>query len=409
MSKRPRGIDLSIPIPSLEGQFGERLNVYQCLVRPSDVRSLLGHDPRSKNWKTLPEDLQRIYGYLQRKTTGSRKASLSRYITERIVGTNGTIGAFPALAIGMTEPARFEPDSEDSPVGTLHYDLSGRVRRVLLDGLGRVTAAMDLLDSNVLSVDEQITFMVTIYAPSPSKGELTLEELGQLFHDFNFLAEPVSRGQAVDLDQSNLYITLTNLLARTPVIKDHGGMEPRAASLGKKSTALVAKQVLLKFVRAGCEGDTRAAYTLRQNPEGGTLDINNLPHIRDRMEWFLKVLAARMGDSFEDKESLHLSAPGWAALGILFHDLEFRLKDELSDGERLERIEAIGDLDWSRYNLDWINYLGGEELDKEGRKRLGSVFGGRAIERVVEYVRHRVGIPDPKRDSDASPEGVLEP
>ncbi len=81
-----------------------------------------------------------------------------------------------------------------------------------------------------------------------------MEELGQLFHDFNFLVQPIALGQAVDLDQSDVAIGLTNTLGECPAIKKHCGMERRAANLGKKSTAPVAKQVLLRFVKVACEG-----------------------------------------------------------------------------------------------------------------------------------------------------------
>lgn len=388
-----RTYSLTIPIPSLRGQFGDRLNVFQAMIRPRDIEGLLGHDPRSKFWNRLPEDLAELYQYLQRKTAKSRRDSLGRYIKDRILGNLLTIGAFPALAIGMTHPARFEPDDEGSPVGTLYFDLSQRVKRVLLDGLGRVSAALDMLDEGDLDLDEKLTFMVSIYAPSEAKKTLSMEELGQLFHDFNFLAEPVSKGQAVDLDQSNIYISLTNILAKAPVIEKNGGIERRAASLGAKSTALVAKQVFLKFVKSACEGDTRYIYILRRTPANGNLSAENIGYLANQIERRLEIVAAQMGERFKDRDSILLSASGWGALGLVFFDLESLRQDKVLDEREEESfLRAIGKLDWSRYNQDWINYLGGSDRDEAGRPRLGKVFGGRAIERIADYVRKKIGL-----------------
>jgi hypothetical protein len=40
---------------------------------------------------------------------------------------------------------------------------------------------------------------------------------------------------AISLDESDLYIQLANAIAQQPPIADHGGMEKRSASLGRKS------------------------------------------------------------------------------------------------------------------------------------------------------------------------------
>ena len=75
---------------------------------------------------------------------------------------------------------------------------------------------------------------------------LSWKEMGQLFHDFNFRVQPVSKQHAVALDNSDLYIALTNKLAERPVFVNNGGVAERAASLGKKSTELVVQTVLVR-------------------------------------------------------------------------------------------------------------------------------------------------------------------
>lgn len=394
-------LSLTVPVPSIRGKFGKQLQTFQTSIRAGDVQHLLGHDPRSKHWARLPEDLKEMYHYLQRKTSKGRREGAARYIRERFGPNAYTIGAFPAIAIGVTKAPRFEPFSDKTipaAVGILHFDLSASIRRILLDGLSRVTGAMDVLEADPKLAD-CFTFPVTIYAPIDADTELTVEQLGQLFHDFNFLAEPVSKGQAIDLDQSDIYIALTNRLADTPVIKRNGGVEPRAASLGKKSTALVAKQVLLRFVKGACEG-AGLQHALRLRPdEPGNLTVNTLPQIQDRLEHYITVMSEEMGPRFRERDSIHLTAPGWNALGIVFYDLQF--KAELSPGEQETILKKIGQIDWSRWNPDWLDFLGNPELDENGkevtdgrgRKRLGkSRGGGEIILKIAEYVRQKSGL-----------------
>lgn len=74
-----------------------------------------------------------------------------------------------------------------------------------------------------------------------------------------------------------------------------------------------------------------------------------------------------MGDArWTNRESLHLSAPGWQALGVLYHDLYHRGLP-LSHEQRQAMIDAIADVDWSRYTEDWVRAgLGVWAAPKEG-------------------------------------------
>ena len=64
-----------------------------------------------------------------------------------------------------------------------------------------------------------------------------------------------SRRVAIALDHSDLYIALANRIGSSETIKQAGGMEMKAASAGKNSTAIVVQQDLLRFVRAATEGE----------------------------------------------------------------------------------------------------------------------------------------------------------
>lgn len=402
-------LSLHIPVPCTIGYYGEKLVTFQTQVKPTDLLALLGHDPRSKTWPRLPDELREMYQYLQRKTSKDRKLGTKRYIETRFSNKARSLGAFPALAIGALKPAKFVPYSEKYPaiglpegVGTLELDLSASNPRVLLDGLSRVTGALDLIDEGQVEIMDSFVFPVTIFAPTEKMGEVTVQELGQLFHDFNFLAVPIPTGQAIDLDQTNIYIQMTTYLGRTAVIKQNGGMEARAKSLGKKSTALVAKQVLLRFVKGATEGE-EFLHTLRDVPnDDGSANLTDatFDSVATRLEKFIENFASAMGERFKDRTSLHLTAPGWNALGVVAHDILFRLNDHLSEQIAADIIYRIGSIDWSRYNKDWFdptapNYVdfGQQDKDEKGIPYLGKAHGGQqAISKLIAYVRKKSGL-----------------
>jgi len=392
---------LSIPVDVVRGHYGDEITTFQTQIRPDQIVQVLGHDPRSKNWKNLPRELREVYENIQRPTTKQRREGTSQYIEDRL-GPNATmIGAFPAICIGMTRTAVFEPEREGGIVGKLHLELSTTNRRLMLDGLARVAGALDLMEENPdANVGDWFSFAVTLY--SPTTTPMNLGQLGQLFYDFNFLQTPITATHAIALDQSDLYVQLANQLGESATVKRYGGMERRAASLGAKSTAIVVQRVLLRFVRGAAEGRRFQESNLIRVPNPN-LTREGALGLRRELEEFISDLATNMGDNrFKDKDSLHLSAPGWQVLGLVFHDLKFKLGDRLTAKIREEVMRHLADIDWSRYNPDWIGMLGEPErdsvtqeeiTDSAGRRRVALSRAGRTTIAVLHrYVRQKTGI-----------------
>ena len=61
----PTILDITIPVPCIQGAFGKRLTTYTTQIRPSHLKQILGHDPSSKNWKFLDEETREIYQKIQ--------------------------------------------------------------------------------------------------------------------------------------------------------------------------------------------------------------------------------------------------------------------------------------------------------------------------------------------------------
>jgi hypothetical protein len=398
-------LELKLPVPCIRGKFGSQLASFTTQISPTDIQNLLGHDPRSKNWSRLPADLQEIYKYLQRKTSKDRRESIAGYIEERLGPDSIAIGAFPAISIALQKPADFRPFSADgatmsAAVGQLMIDLSTSSPRILLDGLGRVSGALDLLDEGHQEQVREFLFPVTIYAPYPGSKDLSWKQMGQLFHDFNYKVHPVTRAHAIALDVSDLYIALANKVGDTSFIRDNGGVAERAASLGKKSTELVVQSVLVRTIRGAMEGRQFQEANLANPGQHPNLTRESFGAARESIVHFFGGLASRMGVRFGERKSIHLTAPGWQALGIIHHDLAFRLY--MPHVKREEVLDKLAAVDWSRANPEWFDIkLGDIEVDKmtgqpvtdeAGRPHVALTGAGRTnTQKLIDFMRSKAG------------------
>jgi hypothetical protein len=378
---------LHVAVPAIRGHFGKQsLWTFQTQVQPDQLVNLLGHDPRHENWKRLPADLQALYGKIQRKTSKSRRDSVEGYLEDRLIDSL-IPGAFPSICIGMTSPPIFEEGSPISDQGILKMDLSPENTRILLDGLGRVSGSLAFLNDHRMEKD-LFTLPTTIFAPHERHKELTLEQLGQLFFDFNFRAASLSRSHALELDQSDLYLLLTNKLGKSSVILNHGGMETRRTSLGSKSTAIVVQSVLLRFVRGACEGGKfqKANNATTEDPN---LTREAFTETYEKIETFLDTFEHQMGGKrFSDRFSLHLTSVGWQALGLAANDLLFGLP-ELDVIDRNRVVKEIAEMDWSRSNKDMVPIGVLSEVNGE----IGlSGRGVAAVEALHNYIREKTAL-----------------
>jgi hypothetical protein len=297
--------------------------------------------------------------------------------------------------------------TEKLAIGILHIEDEGE--RILLDGLGRVSGCLDLADESEegAALVKSIVLPVTFYVPAPGTDPLTLGELGQLFMDFIFRVHPAPARIAIALDQSDIYIGLTNALAKEPFIAKYGGMELRAASRGKKSTALVVQNVLLRAVRGACEGRDFQESNLASAPSPALTDGSYQAELQSIAEFFSE-LAARMGSHWADTDSLHLTAPGWQALGVIHHDMNHRGLT-ISATEQTHIYDVIASIDWSRNNKEWVDEarLGQWAVPKGGTKEQVVILGaGRSnTQSIIDFLRRRTGLQlklDAKKESAAA-------
>jgi hypothetical protein len=402
---------LNIPIPAVKGNHGPRLTIYQTTVPVADIEALLGHDP-SGGWKKIPhEHVREIYEKVQRPKIESDRIKRGRtYVKDRIIPANGIagwIGAFPALAVVVQEPQTFKPDSDlKANVGVLEFSASAGNVRILADGMGRVATLLSVANDRnetkeLRDAVAAISVAVTIFAPASGTPPLRVEEMQQLFHDFNVLAAPVGKGMAIDLDHSDDYVRLVNELIVHPVFANHGGVDVRAQTIGKNSKAVATKISLVKFARAALEGPGSHVdhYT-------DTVDDPNLTnqtmhsHLRN-VSWFLDKLTVAMGDRFYDKQSIHLTAPGWIALGLVFHNIFFDAGTKLDQTGRETMVKRVADIDWTTKNADWFKFYGQQPLDKatgapaieaDGRPVIKGYGGGKAFYNISAYVRYKIGL-----------------
>lgn len=391
----PTILDITIDVPCVQGAFGRRLATYTTQIRPSHIKRILGHDPRSMNWKSLPEETRNIYQQIQRPTSKTRRDSVAEYLLQRLGSTRPSIAAFPSISIGLSHPTEFKTDKPEDAIGVLR--IHDRGQNIVLDGLGRITGCLDLIDDEDVDgaeIVESIALPVTFYVPAPGTTPLSISELGQLFADFNFRVYPVPARVNMALDQSDIYISLANDLARRPFISDFGGMEPKAASLGKKSAAIVVQTVLVRTVRGAAEGrdfqENNLAY-----PKDRNLTESTYRAELDSISEFFAAIQQRMGDAWPSRESLHLSSAGWQALGVIHHDINHRglVLSSFDKGSIYDKIAAI---DWSRTNREWVDdaKLGMWGAPKGGGAEQVIILGaGRNnTQAIIDFVRRKTGL-----------------
>jgi hypothetical protein len=193
---------------------------------------------------------------------------------------------------------------------------------------------------------------------------------------------------AMNHDASDIYIEATRRLASRPVIRSHGGMETNSGSLGAKSTALVVLQHLVRFVRAAAEGDQFAEAKANVDKDDGNrrLKEENLDEFVAKVEGFLTSMAEAMGSKrFADtKHSIHLSGPGWGALGAVFYDLDATLGIH----DLAAQARKLSEIDWARSAPYWADIIK-EKENKKGEKVLAWSGGGYEVRQAIRTKMHK--------------------
>jgi hypothetical protein len=117
---------------------------------------------------------------------------------------------------------------------------------------------------------------------------------------------------------------------------------------------------------------------------------------------FFNGIAVAMGkERFTNKASLHLSAPGWQALGVIHYDIVFRLK--LDAAEREKVINRIASIEWQRSNPEWVargvahveidKKNGQPVMDENGQPKIVLSGAGRTnTQAIIDVVREKAGI-----------------
>lgn len=242
---------------------------------------------------------------------------------------------------------------------------------------------------------------LTIFAPKPGHKALSWQEMGQLFHDFNFRVSPVPQRIALALDTADPYINLARQFAEYPFLEEHGGVAERMASLGSKSTELVVQTVWVRTVRGASEG-RRFQESNLAHAENPNLTPETEEEVRDSIASFFQAVCDAMGpERWEDRDSIHLTSPGWQALGVIHPDVTFKVK--VSPKERDMIARKIAQIDWSRFNSDWLTLgIGIPEIDKKsnkeildssGKKRIAFTGSGRTnTQALINYIRQKTGL-----------------
>lgn len=385
------------------GWHGPRLATYATQINPLDVTTVLGHDPRSERRRFLTDHkLAELYDYMQRKTSSSRRESIRQYIEDRLFPNADLVGGFPAISIAVQYPIFAEEIDPAFPgVVNMSIDTGVQNKRVALDGLGRLSGALALVDlalngdlpePDALELQKaiaELSLPCVFYSPRPGQSPLSHEEMGQLFHDFNFRVTPVSAKDAIALDKSDPYIRATYSLAKSSTAISEYGMDTKSASLGSKSKAIVVQPVLLRFIRGALEGAKYVESARNVNVGEPRLNSKTAAGLLTDLAEFLDVFADAMGDRWAERDSLHLSSPGWLSVGLVYHDITFRM----SKIDRLAVARSLATkIDWSRSASIWKSLITVKDKP-DGTSVLALQGAGASTRReMVKIIREQLGL-----------------
>jgi len=85
----------------------------------------------------------------------------------------------------------------------------------------------------------------------------------------------------------------------------------------------------------------------------------------------------------DTKNSIHLSGPGWSALGVVFYDLDVTLGVQDLEGMARE----VGRIDWQRDAPFWVDAM--REKEVRGIKTLTFIGGGFESRQTIRRKLHQ--------------------
>jgi hypothetical protein len=370
-----------------------------------------GYDPRPQNWPNLQPHVREMYQKLQRKTGKGPREDLKSYVFNRMSPRATWVGGFPGIVIGMPLTQEFRPmgaeDHED--IGSLKVRKDLQRPNILLDGLRRFTSLLDTAQDETLPDDVRqwaANYRLPIMLVTGAHDNiLTEEEMGQFFHDFNVTAVPISKGQAIDLDRSDVYVLTTNDVGALNVVAEHGGMDARATTI--RGGAWTTKTILLKSVRAAAEGPGSHVDHIREkleNPWLKSADEQRL--LVDRFDESLITFVGGLPESTVPADATLLrTGTWWIAFGLLLNDLYKSYSGStISDEKREVLLRRVADIDWGLGNPE-LSFLGKSVAEKDrktqtflpvptddtGRQMINRFYGGaKSYFNLAAYMRRKI-------------------
>jgi hypothetical protein len=202
------------------------------------------------------------------------------------------------------------------------------------------------------------------------------------------------------LDHSDPYVLLANELAVAPVFANHGGLDHRSQSLKKGSDKIATKISIVKFLRAALEGPGSHVDHYTDQLDKPNLTLSTMEAKKAEVETFLDQLTNTMGSAFYDPAGIHLTSPGWIALGLVYYDIFVALAAKLGHEGQATMIKRIGLIDWSTSNPEFFKFLGQQALEKDGspsldakgRPVIKSHGGSKAFYNLAAYIRYKIGL-----------------
>lgn len=387
---------MKIKLPAICGHQGKKVAVYQACISPFDLKAFIGHDPRSRSWKSLNEVTKRLYEFIQRKTNPHRHQQLAEYIDKRILNDGIISGALPAISIGCATTVEFNHIDGHPNIGTI--EIGADVNRLVFDGLARVTAILNMLDNSAGDAKairrlKDLTIPVTLYAPRSVYMDSNSETfdrrtLAQLFFDFNVMRTNVTGLQARGKDSASPYVQIARDILSLKCFE-----LPKSKKKDKKQGrhhGLFNEEKATRFVRAALE-DVSVHSSMTKRVSAPIVTSKNWKEFLNNMEVFWTRIAHNLGDKFQHPDSVMFTQHGFASIaGQIYRESPDRGHFErLSEDKIIRLADAVSSIDWMRTNSDWVGVMLAGKEGEDGKIIGGAMLGGAGIKTTAEYVTEK--------------------
>jgi DGQHR domain-containing protein len=254
----------------------------------------------------------------------------------------------------------------------------------ITDGQHRLCALIDFVKRYPYLADKFTQALAITIVPE----DLLPVYAGQIFHDFNYLQNPVKAAKALHADARDVFNRLAKELHEHPVLTEGGGIAFDRDTVPAKGKEFTTHSIAFKFSRGFIEG--------RKGLDRGAVPSEYLAKNYEPLKAEIWEYLGHLGTIFpswtmepgpDRAEYMTRTSSALQALAVFGHELYKEVEDA---GQRHAMLQAVSErhLDWTRKNTAlWVGVMG---ILKDGQVQPASAR--QYIDNTIKLLREKSGL-----------------